>query len=202
MRMATSSERRTQIREAALRIFARKGYQDTVVEDVADEAGVSKGTIYTYFDRKEELLGAVYEGLFKEMEERQVRILESDRPPLDKIRALLHDFVDIVGGQEHRAQVLLDIWVAGMRDPDRFEINFAEAYAQYRALLRELLREAKAQGDVPDDLPDVAPSVLIGAIDGLLLQWLLDPDSVDFAGSADDVLEVLYRGIEGDYDDG
>ncbi len=193
--MPTSSERRTQIREAALRVFARKGYQATVVEDVAEEAGVSKGTIYTYFDRKEELLGAVYEGMFEEMEARQAQILESDRSPLEKIRALLHDFVEIVGGQEGRAQVLLDIWVAGMRDPDRFDINFAEAYAQYRALLRDLLREAKSRGEVPDDLPDVAPSVLIGAIDGLLLQWLLDPDSVDFPGSADDVLNVLYRGV-------
>lgn len=193
--MTTSTERSEQIRDAAMRVFARKGYQATVVEDVAEEAGVSKGTIYTYFDRKEELLGAVHDGLLEEMEARQAQILESDRSPLKKIRALLHDFVDIVGGQEDFAQVLLDIWVAGMRDPDRFDINFAEAYAQYRALLRELLREAKAQGDVPDDLPDVAPSVLIGAIDGLLLQWLLDPDSVDFAGSADDVIEVLYRGV-------
>jgi TetR/AcrR family fatty acid metabolism transcriptional regulator len=166
------------------------------VDDVAEEAGVSKGTVYTYFDRKEELLGAVYRGLFEEMEERQRQVLESDRPPLDKIRALLHEFVGIVGEEDHVARVLLDIWGAGMRDPDRFEITFAEAYAQYRALLRELLQEAKARGDVPHDLPDVASSVLIGAIDGLLLQWLLDPDSVDFAGSADDVLDVLYRGVE------
>ncbi|PQJ34376.1 hypothetical protein BSZ35_06965 [Salinibacter sp. 10B] len=181
-----------------MRVFARKGYQETVVEDIAEEAGVSKGTIYTYFDRKEELLGAVHQGLFEEMEVRQAQVLESDRSPLGKIRALLHDFVDIVGGKEDRAQVLLDIWVAGMRDPDRFEINFAEAYAEYRALLRELLEEAQARGDVPDDLPKIAPSVLIGAIDGLLLQWLLDPDSVDFANSADDVLDVLYRGVAAD----
>ena len=181
-----------------MRVFARKGYQETVVEDVAEEAGVSKGTIYTYFDRKEELLGAVHQGLFEEMEVRQAQILESDRSPLDKIRALLHDFVDIVGGKEDRAQVLLDIWVAGMRDPDRFEINFAEAYAEYRALLQELLEEAQARGDVSDDLPKIAPSVLIGAIDGLLLQWLLDPDSVDFVDSADDVLDVLYRGVAAD----
>ena len=177
-------------------MFARNGYQNTVVEDVAREAGVSKGTIYTYFDRKEQLLGAVYRGLSAEMEEAQARILDSDRPPLEKIRRLLHHFVEMVGGQESLAQVILDIWRAGMRAPDRFGIDFAEGYTRYRALLRTLLREARARGDVAEDLPPVTPSVLMGAVDGVLLQWLLDPESVDFPESADDILDVLYRGIE------
>lgn len=194
--MATSSERRDQIRAAALRVFGRQGYQNTVVEDVAREAGVSKGTIYTYFDRKEELLGAVYRGLRGEMRDRQVQILESDRPPLEKIRALLRAFVEIVGRQEEGAQVLLDIWVAGMRTPDRFDINFAEAYAEYRAMVETLLREAQEREEAPDDLPSVTPAVLIGALDGVLLQWLLDPDAVDFQDVAEDILDVLYRGVQ------
>ena len=63
----TDRGRREQIQWAALRVFAREGYQNTVVEDVAAEAGVSKGTIYTYFDRKEELLGAVAQGFMDEL---------------------------------------------------------------------------------------------------------------------------------------
>lgn len=179
-----------------MRVFARQGYQDTVVGDVAAEAGVSKGTIYTYFDRKEELLGAVYQELFDEMKALEAQVLESDRPPLEKVRALLQNFVEIVGGQGEFAQVILDLWVAGMRAPERFEIDFEKVYAEYRTLLRALLREAKERGDVPDDLPTVAPSVLIGAVDGVLLQWLLDPENVDFPGAADDMITVLYRGIE------
>ena len=195
--MAISPDRRTQIRDAALRVFARKGYRNTVVEDVARAAGVSKGTIYTYFDRKEELLGAVFRGLMDEMEGREAAILRSDRPPLEKIRRLLHAFVDMLSSQEEDvARVMLDIWVASVQDPERFGIDFADLYAQYRRLFRELLREAQTRGDVPADVSSAAPAVLIGAIEGVLLQWLLDPEGVDFPGAADDIIDLLYRGIQ------
>lgn len=191
-----SPDRRTQIQEAALRVFSRQGYRNTVVADVAAEAGVSKGTIYTYFDRKEELLGAVFEGLMHELEEGEAAILESDRSPLEKIRALIHEFVKIIGHQEEGfSHVMLDIWMASLQDPDTFGIDFAELYAGYRALLGELLREAQEQGDVPADLAAIAPTVLIGAVEGVLLQWLLDPENVAFPEAADDIVDLLYDGI-------
>lgn len=193
--MPDSSDRHTQLREAALRVFARKGYRNTVVEDVAEEAGVAKGTVYTYFDRKEELLGAVYVGLMGELQSRQTEILESDRSPLDKIRAIHRGFADLLSGDEDLARVMLDIWVAGMQDPERFGIDFKSLYAEYRALVRQLLEEAEARGDIRSDLPGGTPAVLIGAIEGVLLQWVLDPDGVDFPDAADDILNVLYRGI-------
>lgn len=193
--MSPSADRRAQIREAALRVFARKGYRNTVVEDVAEEAGVAKGTVYTYFDRKEDLLGAVYEGLMAKMERQQKQILASDQPPLEKIRALHRNFADLLGGDGELARVMLDIWVAGMQDPERFGIDFKSLYAEYRTLVRQLLEEAEARGDVRSDLPGVTPAVLIGAIEGVLLQWVLDPDGVDFPDAADDILDVLYRGV-------
>lgn len=190
-----SSATRDQIREAALHVFARKGYANTLVEDVAGEAGVSKGTIYTYFDRKEELLGAVYHGLREELRGREEDVLSSDRPPLDKIRLMLRSFVDVVGSREALAQVILDIWIAGMRDPDRFGIDFSDVYASYRALLKELLSAAQVRGEMKTDLPSLTPAVVMGAVDGVFLQWLLDPDAVNFPDAADDILEVLYRGL-------
>ena len=194
--MPDPSDRRAQIREAALRVFARKGYRNAVVEDVAAEAGVAKGTVYTYFDRKEELLGAVHEGLMDEMRARQAQILESDRPPLDKIRALHVSFADLLGRNDDFARVMLDIWGAGMQDPERFGIDFKTLYAEYRALVRDLLAEAEARGDVQDDLPDLTPAVLIGAIEGVLLQWVIDPEGVDFPEAAEDIIDVLYRGVQ------
>lgn len=176
-------------------MFARKGYANTLVEDVAGEAGVSKGTIYTYFDRKEELLGAVYHGLREELRGREEDVLSSDRPPLDKIRLMLRSFVDVVGSREALAQVILDIWIAGMRDPDRFGIDFSDVYASYRALLKELLSAAQVRGEMKTDLPSLTPAVVMGAVDGVFLQWLLDPDAVNFPDAADDILEVLYRGL-------
>ena len=177
-----------------MRVFARKGYQNAVVEEVADEAGVSKGTIYTYFDRKEELLGAVFDGLMEEMRARESAILDSDLPPLEKIRGMLQAFLEISGREEY-ARVMLDIWLAGMREPERFGIDFAGLYVEYRALFRDLLQEAQEGGEVPDHLSSVAPFVLIGAAEGVLIQWLLDPESLNISERADDIVDLLYDGI-------
>jgi hypothetical protein len=49
---------------------------------------------------------------------------------------------------------------------------------------------------VPDDRPSITPALLIGAIDGVFLQWLLDPDALSFPEAADDLIDLLYRGIE------
>jgi TetR/AcrR family fatty acid metabolism transcriptional regulator len=132
----------------------------------------------------------------EELRGQEEEILESDRTPLEKIRAMLHEFVDvIVDREEGFARVMLDIWIASLRNPKQFGIDFAGLYAGYRSLIRDLLREAQARGDVPADLSDVAPTVLIGAIEGVLLQWLLDPENVDFPEAADDIIDLLYQGI-------
>ncbi|MFB6286232.1 MAG: TetR/AcrR family transcriptional regulator [Candidatus Bipolaricaulia bacterium] len=192
--MPDSPDPRAQVRDAALRVFARKGYDNAVVEDVADEAGVAKGTVYLYFDRKEELLGSVFHGLMNELRTRRTEIMESNRPPLDKVRVLHRAFADIFRDNNDLARVMLDIWVAGMQDPERFGIEFDTLYAEHRALVRGLLKEAQRRGEVREDLPALTPAILVGAIEGLLLQWALDPASADFPKATDEVVDVLYRG--------
>jgi AcrR family transcriptional regulator len=151
--------------------------------------------VYTYFDRKEALLGAVHRGLLNKLRARQAKILESDRPPLEKIRALHLGFADLLAEDDALARVLPDIWTAGMQDPERFGIDFKSLYAEYRTLVRRLLTEAEARDDVRADLPAQTPAVLIGAIEGVLLQWVIDPEGVDFSEAADDIIDVLYRGL-------
>ena len=62
-----------------------------------------------------------------EVRQQQAEILESDRPPLAKTRALHLVFADRLGRNDDFARVMLDIWGAGMRDPERFGIDFPEA---------------------------------------------------------------------------
>jgi len=189
--MPTARSRRRDITEAALRVFARKGYRRAVVADVAAEAGVSKGTIYTYFARKELLLGAVFDRIADDAARRRRRIANSRRPPLEKIRALLGVVPDVFASDATLAAAMLDVWMAGLRDPDRFEIDVTAVHRETRSLLQDLLVEAAEQGDMDCDLPASTPTVLLGAADGVFLQWLLDPEQVDVSDCLHDVIDLL-----------
>jgi TetR/AcrR family fatty acid metabolism transcriptional regulator len=193
--MSTAPSRRRDITAAALRVFARKGYRRAVVADVAAEAGVSKGTIYTYFSRKEHLLGAVFDRLVEEAAVRRRQIADSDRRPLDKIRALLHVVADVYDGDESRAAALLDLWTAALRDPQRFGIDFTSAHDETRRLLRDLLEEAERQGDIGADRPETTPALLLAASEGVFLHGLLDPDAVDVSAHLNDLVDLCYRGL-------
>ena len=89
--------RRQQILDAALAVFSQKGYQAANVSDVAAEAGVSQGTIYWYFDSKEDLLTAALLSYFGSFGEQAVASLEQYPSAAEKLRAPVeveNDFFD------------------------------------------------------------------------------------------------------------
>jgi AcrR family transcriptional regulator len=72
------SDRSAQIRRAALKLFNEKGFSSTRLEDVAEEAGVSKGTIYLYFENKEDLFFAIIRGVVPEVRNKQREVAEHE----------------------------------------------------------------------------------------------------------------------------
>lgn len=77
------------IQEATMRVIARKGMAAATVQEIADEAGVAKGTIYLYFRDRDELVERTFEGAIAELMERIDAVLEQDMPFDEKIRAIV-----------------------------------------------------------------------------------------------------------------
>jgi len=75
--------------EAAQKLFSRHGYRRTSVDDIAQEAGVAKGTVYVYFNDKEALFKAVVDYFAEELDARTLSALKIEGPPDEKLRALL-----------------------------------------------------------------------------------------------------------------
>ena len=83
-----SAERRAQIIEAALACFKRKGFNNTTMDDIVTESGLSKGSLYWYFESKDELFTAALMSMFVNVGEETVVALEPDTTASDKLRAL------------------------------------------------------------------------------------------------------------------
>ena len=86
--------RRAQILAAATELFSRRGYHGVTVDAIAQRAGISKGNLYWYFKSKQEIFQALFTEVVQRMEKPVLEIMESDRTPREKLRALVRTNLD------------------------------------------------------------------------------------------------------------
>lgn len=177
-RTVDASAKRLQILESAAAQFARKGYEATLMDDVASAAGVSKGSLYDYFKNKEDLFYAVFEWFQGRLLEASVAQAGDKMGARERLVAFAEASVGALVSQINLYPVTLEIWAAAAKagTRKRFAKAMRKLYEGYRREVVALIRTAQEQGEIkPGVEPEILASVLIGAVDGLLLQYWLDP---------------------------
>ncbi|MBU6299745.1 MAG: TetR/AcrR family transcriptional regulator [Alphaproteobacteria bacterium] len=170
--------KRLQIVEAAATQFARNGYESTLMDDVAAAAGVSKGSLYDYFENKEDLFYAVFEWLQQKILQAGLARLKPELSAKEQIIGCVESSVVAFVEYAELYPVTLEVWAAAAKTGtrQRFSKAMQALYTQYRSEVEVLIRAAQASGEVKTDIDVKAvAAVLVGAIDGVLLQCWLDP---------------------------
>ena len=193
-RIVDKDEKRAEILTAATRIFARRGYAATRIEDVALEAGVAKGTIYIYFGSRGEILLAAFESFEQQLMAGVRSALETNEPALQRLRAVVRTVLESMEAEPELARIVLDFWAAGAFEGEA-RIDFGRVYAEYRHIMANLLEEAKREGSVRRDLPEDTPVVIVGTLEGILLQWIVDLEAVPLGRMTEPVLDVVLGGL-------
>jgi AcrR family transcriptional regulator len=192
---AQGLEARDELLTAALRVFARRGYGQAGVDEIAAEAGYSKGALYWYFSGKEELLLALLDERIDAPMREMVALLESAPPDRDMSLEATREFARQLG--EEREAVLLEreYWSLAIRDP-ALRARYAERQTELRGALAVAL-EARARHLGAPDLPMPAEEVariVMSIIGGLVVDELIEPGSVrpQLLG---ETLALVYAGL-------
>lgn len=170
-------ERRQRLVAAAWRCAARTGYCDMTVDDICAEAGVSKGSFYSHFNKREDVLVDIVEQDTAAMEERILAIGQSVPPGLHRLREtarlLLRD-----GEDEGLMQVRADMWAEALCEI-AIRDQFREALRRRRARLTAMIEESMATGELMADIPARSVAViLLAAVDGLTFHAAIDSRGV------------------------
>ncbi len=188
-------DKRAQIIEAAIEVFAQKGFQHARISDIARQAGVADGTIYIYFDNKDDILLSLFEDKISEMLNALDEQLEGIDDPFDRIRTFSRFHFQQVKENPRLAEVLQ----VELRLSSKFlkEYRPIKLWA-YIGRLQEALHSAKLMGMVRDEVdPFVGMWSFFGAIDELAMQWVLarrkERFNLDKAGHV--MAEVFIRGV-------
>jgi AcrR family transcriptional regulator len=191
-------DKKIRILEAAIHLFAQNGYTGTAVADIAVQADIGKGTIYEYFDSKEDLFFAVFEWYSKHTAAAAtVGISVLGASAADRLEALNNSLMALWDEIKDVFVLVMEFWAASSSSNmrERFQTAFKQLYQDYRRIVSDLIVDGMSRGEFRKDLdPEAIAAALVGTWDALFLQAWFD-DSFDPAATAKDFLVTVLRGL-------
>lgn len=196
--------RRAEILAAAERAFNRHGYAATTVEAVAVEAGISKGSIYNYFQSKEDLFQQVFARVAAGAQSDLAEITQAGLSASEKLGRVLDYWYERLEHHLGIGQLVLECWAAAARDrgPGGLAEVLPATYSQFRELFASILAEGVDGGQFHSDLsPAEMATIILGTLDGLLLDAILGigvrVDASLLAAVKRSILSALGAGPDG-----
>lgn len=192
---AGAPDKRRVILDAAVRVFASKGYHTCRVGDIAEEAGVAHGLLYHYFASKEEVLQTIFRDNWRELLDAFARIEASDEPPLAQLEGIAKTLL-----RTWRARPeLVTVMVREVARSPHLQGQVDEIREGFLVIQR-VIERGQANGSFRPDLdPRLASWVFYGGLEELLTGWVLGqlPDGEEEVARAEQtVVELLAGGLQ------
>jgi AcrR family transcriptional regulator len=188
--------RATAIRDAAMRVFVRKGITTTTMQDIASEAGMSAGAIYRYFEGKEQLVRAVFEQCREQNRALFDEVQTDSNSPLDAFFAVGRTVWDEFKQPGIRDQyaVRLAATLVGSRADDPLGAEMRVMHTEVIERIALSIRQIQAAGEIRKDIDaDALALTILSCVQGLRVLFLEFDQEIDTEG----VYEVLSRMLEG-----
>lgn len=184
---------RQKILDAAVKVFAKKGYQNTTMIDVARAAKVGIGTLYNYFKNKDELLITSADLTIKTELDKIRKICDKQTDPMDMMETYFVQHALLLREKPHLA-ILLVSEVRQTQDFFKRNPSF-NPLRHYLNFVVGLFEEAKQIGRIKDVDSNALAIMVIGAMDLLICKWLIEPETVDSKTIIHNIRKILAFGI-------
>jgi TetR/AcrR family fatty acid metabolism transcriptional regulator len=170
-------DKRSLILDAALRTFAKRGYSETKVAEIAAEAGVAEGTLYNYFQSKEELLLALFDEKWNIIINDIRKKINRLEDPNDKLKAIFTSIVSMF----RKNRQLAELFMIDMKQSNIFLNNYTiNRIVEFLDIIESVLIEGKNKGLYKKNLDTrVARMIIFGAAQGILLSWVLSESKAE-----------------------
>src|SRR6266850_2040477 len=185
-----------QIIDAAVRVFARNGFYNSRVSDIAREAGIASGTIYLYFKTKDEILVTLFRDKMAAFVAGVRKAIADEPGATAKIRRMIRLHFETL---EANAEVAEVVQVELRQGQKFFRGASAHEISAYFDLIGSVLQEGVEAGVFRADLPvKVATKMLFGAMDQVTTSWVLGKRGYRLADAAEPVANIFLKGVTRD----
>lgn len=186
-------EKFQRILDAAVAVFAEKGFFNSRVADIADRADVADGTVYLYFKSKDEILMTAINtafDAFMSLARNELRKLDD---PAERLRRLAFLHLDALGSNRNMAVV----FQMELRQSTRFLSEFSHHHmVEYLGLVREAIVEGQTSGLFRREMPDkIAANCFFGALDEMVTSWVLSEHEYQLSNVSGVVVDIFLNGM-------
>jgi TetR/AcrR family fatty acid metabolism transcriptional regulator len=190
---APASDKREAILKAATQVFARNGYFQSQVADIARAAGVAAGTVYLYFRSKDDLLVSLFERTMRDAIEEGRAALDGVQDPRERLRRIARLHLERLG----RDRDLAVVFQVELRQSTKFMERFSSTYLRdYLGQIRDTLAQGQQSGHFRRDInPTIAAKVFFGALDEMATNWILSRRRYSLAAEADTIVDLFVNGV-------
>ena len=189
--------KRAEILEAAMAVFASKGFHRAKMEEVAAAAGIGKGTIYEYFTSKPQLLQSLHGHMLGKLKDYYGEKLKGIEEPPDILRHFLAAALASFREWEPFFYVFCDVWAeagrAGQQNLLRMQLR--EAYQSSIDDLTRVVEAGVAGGFFRCEQPRLAAEHILACVDGLALHWLYDQEAFDLDKMTESLTRTVLRSL-------
>ncbi len=192
---AEPSSRREQILNAAIAVFSRRGYRATLVDEIAQEAGVAKGTLYLYFGSKEEMYLEAFREHVEKLHKRTLARMQEAQSTWEKIKAFV--VVRLEYGEENKdfLRIYLSEFVGTLTGRGEWSEQLRAMFKRESDVLRELFQRGIEAGEVRTVPVDQLVSMLRYTVGGIVTSRVTGINLADTHLDPDLVVELLRKGL-------
>ncbi len=186
-------DKREAILNAAVKVFAQKGFFNSKVADIAGEAGIADGTVYLYFKSKDEILHSIFDRAMEEFISEGKREISEIKEAAERLQRIAELHLEKLGADRNLAIV----FQVELRGSTKFMEEFSAAgFAEYLEIIHQTIEEGQQTGIFRKDLnATVCSKILFGALDEMVTNWILSKKPYPLAPIADEVLKIFFGGV-------
>lgn len=195
IRLVPAEDKRDALLRAATQVFARRGFFNAQVADVARVAGVAAGTVYLYFRSKDHLLASIFERTMRTAIDEGRAALEAVAGPVERLREIARLHLGRLG----RDRDLAVVFQVELRQSTKFMERFSTTLLQeYLAMIRDTVASGQATGSFRSDInATVSAKIFFGALDEMATNWILSRRRYSLVSQAETVVDLFINGVGG-----
>jgi AcrR family transcriptional regulator len=191
-----SEERRNQILEAAMAVFARQGFDQARMDDIAQEAGLSKGALYLYYKSKDAIISAILQFFFSRAMKKLQGFLESEEPPSvrEQLLRLNQYYIAEMKWMVSLLPLSFEFYAVAARQ--KAVRQFLKRYFKdYREVLATLVQRGIDRGEFRALQAERVAIAITALYEGLVLLWMVDQEATQWEQTGESSLLLLLDGL-------
>ena len=195
---ATPSQnvRRQQILDAAIPLFAEKGFHKTSMNDIVAASGVSKGGWYWHFKSKDDVIATVLKQFFTREIEAFTQLIMADMPASSKLQLMVQGITAELQSSADLLSISLEFFALAARQ-EKIRLFIREYYRTFSVLLAQVLQQGFDAGEFQSTIPiPQLATNLMAQFDGVMLMWAIDSDAFDLAQQMEVSINLYLVGLK------